>query len=131
MQVGVLWYDNKRRSLAENVLAAAKRYQVRFGERANTCYVHPDQLPDGDCEVREIYVKSSPQILPHHYWAGVEKSESSTERPISKDTPDGGGLSENVSVTARGRLSQQRTTKQQVSEDPPPRGQLLQLRMWE
>ncbi len=73
MDIGLLWHDSSGKELARKVNQAARRYRERFGEPPDVCYVHPAQLPDGDCQVGDIRVRSSQRILPHHFWLGLEK----------------------------------------------------------
>lgn len=75
MRVGLLWYDAGTKALADKVTQAAKRYQERFGEKPNVCYVHPQTLSDTAPEVKGIRVLPSSQILRHHYWVGREALE--------------------------------------------------------
>ncbi len=77
MKVGLLWYDAGSKALTKKVTRAAKRYQERFGEQPNVCYVHPKTLPNGACDVKGIRVLPSPQILRHHYWVGRELEKES------------------------------------------------------
>ncbi|MGC9399403.1 MAG: hypothetical protein ACP5HM_09735 [Anaerolineae bacterium] len=80
MKVGLLWYEAGKRTLSDKVTRAAQRYRERFGEPPNVCYVHPQTLPQGACEVEGIRVLPSPQILPHHYWVGRETGEKEKAR---------------------------------------------------
>lgn len=73
MNIGLLWHDSSSQDLARKLAPAAQRYQERFGELPNVCYVHPGQLPDGDRQVGSIWVRPSRQILPHHFWLGLEQ----------------------------------------------------------
>ncbi len=73
MDVGLLWYDGGKKQLADKVAKAVKRYRERFGERPNVCYVHPLTLPEGEQEVAGVTVRTSPQILQHHFWVGREE----------------------------------------------------------
>jgi hypothetical protein len=75
MDVGLLWHDSGSEDLARKVARAAKRYQDRFGEKPNVCYVNPALLPDGDRRINGILVRPSPRILRHHFWLGLEKTD--------------------------------------------------------
>lgn len=78
MRVGLLWYDAGAKGLPDKVAKAAKRYHERFGEKPNVCYVNPQTLSEGACEVNGIRVLPSPQILRHHYWVGRELQKEET-----------------------------------------------------
>ncbi len=78
MRIGLLWYDAGTKALTDKVTKAAKRYHERFGEEANVCYVNPQTLSEGACEVDGIQVLPSPQILRHHYWVGRELEKEKT-----------------------------------------------------
>lgn len=71
MTIGLLWHDNQH-PIDLAVKLAAARYEERFGEKPNVCYVHPTVLPDGDRTVSGVLIKSSSRVLRCHYWIGVE-----------------------------------------------------------
>ncbi|MBN2006129.1 MAG: hypothetical protein JXA21_22425 [Anaerolineae bacterium] len=73
MNVGLLWHDSGVEDLSVKLARAANRYQARFGQRPNVCYVHPALLPNGDAKINNILVKSSRRVLQHHFWLGQEK----------------------------------------------------------
>ena len=88
MQVGLLWFDNTSRDLAEKVRRAADRYQAKHGCEPNVCYVHPSAL-DGkgqEIEIDPVRVFSLPSILEHHFWIGVEKGGGGNGRDPSTST---------------------------------------------
>ncbi len=72
MKSGLLWYDHSSDDLRVKVLRAAQRYQQRFGEKPDVCYVNPQALPEGACEVETIRVRPLSRILKHHFWLGRE-----------------------------------------------------------
>jgi hypothetical protein len=72
MNIGLLWHDSQKPVDLVVPLAAA-RYEQRFGESPNVCYVNPTVLPDGDRAVDGVLIKSSAQVLKFHYWLGVER----------------------------------------------------------
>lgn len=73
MNVGLLWHDSGVEDLSHKLGRAANRYQARFGEKPNVCYVNPALLPDGETTINNILVKSSRRVLRHHFWIGREK----------------------------------------------------------
>jgi hypothetical protein len=71
MNIGLLWHDSQH-PVDLAVKLAAARYEERFGEKPNVCYVHPTALPDGDRMVGVMSIKSSSRVLRYHFWIGVE-----------------------------------------------------------
>lgn len=71
---GLLWFDNDpQRKLADKISRAATRYQAKFGRRPTICYVNATDF-DGDSEaLNGIRLCAANNILPHHFWIGVEK----------------------------------------------------------
>jgi len=72
INVGLLWHDSQKPVDLVVPLAAA-RYEARFRQAPNVCYVHPSVLPDGDRAVDGVLIKSSAQVLKFHFWLGVEQ----------------------------------------------------------
>ena len=73
--IGLLWYDSSAQDLAVKIAAAAQRYRERFGGEPNVCYVHPSDLPTGECETNGIRVRTATRVLRHHLWLSHESSE--------------------------------------------------------
>ena len=74
MKTGMLWHDDdKTRSLADKVHRAAEYYLEKYGRRAQLCYVHPDMLTGVDLTVGDVRVMKSREVLPNHFWLGVEE----------------------------------------------------------
>ena len=83
MNVGLLWFDGSTgRDLAEKVARAAQRYEKRFGDLPNTCYVNTTHLPDGEIHVDGVTVKPATNQLPGHFWIGRETSRSRAEEQL-------------------------------------------------
>ncbi len=85
MQTGLLWYDgDPHRGLAAKVEEAAQRYQEKFGSAPNTCYVNQAELNDQNLAIAlsgvhdALRVLPAHNILPHHFWVGVEESNNVT-----------------------------------------------------
>jgi len=82
MQVGLLWFDNDpRRALATKIEEAAVRYREKFGNTPDVCYVNGAELNGQNVVVTlaglpkvSLRVLAAPNILPHHYWLGVEEA---------------------------------------------------------
>jgi hypothetical protein len=81
MQIGLLWFDNDpHRELAAKIEDAARRYREKFGMVPNTCYVNQatwdgqSTVVRGRVAVPALRVIPAGNILPHHFWVGVEES---------------------------------------------------------
>lgn len=75
MKIGLLWYDDSDRPLAEKVALACARYQRKYGEVPNTCCVHPSAL-ERPFDVGSVTVEPRPTILRYHLWIGKEQRET-------------------------------------------------------
>jgi len=75
MNIGLLWCDSSAKDLAVKVTLAAQRYRERFGGEPNVCYVHPSDLPTGECETNGIRMRTATRVLRHHLWLSHESSE--------------------------------------------------------
>lgn len=75
MRVGWLWFDNDpSRTVEEKIQRAAEQYRAKFGQKPNTCYVHPQAIADTaekEQQCNGMRVIAAPHILPHHFWLGV------------------------------------------------------------
>lgn len=77
MDIGLLWYDDdKQRSLEEKVNRAVAYYWSKYGESANTCFVHPRMLaPDGAPRtIGAVIVRPMRNVIKNHFWLGIERS---------------------------------------------------------
>jgi hypothetical protein len=72
MNIGMLWYDNSNRPLAEKILAAARYYQKKYRRTPDTCIVHPSMAVDHLTKVAGITIKTSPNVKPNYIWIGVD-----------------------------------------------------------
>ena len=75
MNIGLLWYDSSAQDLAAKITMAARRYRERFGGEPNVCYIHPCDLPTGECETNGIRVRTATNILRYHLWLGSEVTQ--------------------------------------------------------
>jgi len=80
MQIGLLWFDNDpRRGLTAKIEDAARRYREKFGAPPNACYVNQAALDaqmtaaQGQLFPAALRVIPASNILPHHFWVGVEE----------------------------------------------------------
>jgi hypothetical protein len=87
MQMGLLWFDNDPgRELAAKVEDAARRYRDKFGSAPDTCYVNRAAVEGqemvvrfGESKGRSVRVLPAGNVLPHHFWIGVEDVRDRTE----------------------------------------------------
>ena len=78
MNVGMLWLDDdKRTTIEEKISRAAEYYQHKFGQAPNTCLVNTGVLKE-ELVVGAIHVSSARNVLPHHFWIGIDQSNPST-----------------------------------------------------
>lgn len=74
MNVGMLWLDDDRgRSFEEKVSRAVEYYQEKYGRFPDTCLVHITMLKDAT-NVGKVSVQPIANILPHHFWLGMNAS---------------------------------------------------------
>ena len=82
MQVGLLWFDSDpARALGVKIQEAARRYREKFGVPPDTCYVNSGAVgllggsdPGQFGSVAALRVVPAANILPHHFWVGVEEN---------------------------------------------------------
>ena len=73
MKEGLLWFDNDpQRKLADKISRAATRYQVKFGRKPTLCYLNASNVEGKTDEINGIRIKLVDDILPNHFWIGVE-----------------------------------------------------------
>ncbi len=78
MQVGLLWFDNDPgRGVNAKIQDAAQRYREKFGVAPDTCYVNCGVLGgQGGADLSaglRLRVVPVSNILPHHFWVGMEE----------------------------------------------------------
>ena len=76
LAIGLLWYDNSKKPLAQKVAEAATRYRERFGREPNICYVNPADLPASEQHSGDIVIQTAPRVLRHHLWVSRETEVS-------------------------------------------------------
>lgn len=77
MDIGMLWFDNDKRSdLKSKVSRAAVFYRDKYGKNPNICYVHPSMVKGEKVKAGDIEVRSSVSVLPNHFWIGVQNGSS-------------------------------------------------------
>ena len=71
MNVGMLWLDDdKQTSLEDKVLQAADYYREKYGRAPNLCLVNKAMVDD-ERRVGKIQVQPAKNVLPNHFWLGV------------------------------------------------------------
>lgn len=88
MEIGMLWFDDGPKPLQEKVAQAVAFYEDKFGNSPTHCLVHPSTLNGGEGLVGSVQVRKARNVMPNHYWIGVddkpEKSRSSSSKKKSK-----------------------------------------------
>lgn len=88
MNIGMLWFDNDRKTqLNSKVDRAALYYHEKYGAYPNVCFVHPSMLngQSGDSQKEkvksgDIEIRTSKSVLPNHFWIGVNGTKSPVEK---------------------------------------------------
>ena len=85
MEIGMLWFDNdKKTSIPSKVEKAARYYQDKYGVSPDLCYVHPKTVQGGKrgngrtkktvgqeaLIIGKIRVLKNEKVLPDHFWIG-------------------------------------------------------------
>jgi hypothetical protein len=71
--IGLLWFDNdKTKPLPEKIGEAAAYYRTKYGGHPNVCLVNPKTLGDEQPAVSGVKVSASRQVMPNHFFVGVE-----------------------------------------------------------
>jgi len=84
---GWQWYDNDpRKTFEARTLTALAQYQNKFKKTAQVCLVNPKdaegQNLDAISKSCGVTVRAARQVLPGHFWAGVETEiEAQHESP--------------------------------------------------
>lgn len=74
MKVGMLWLDDdKQTTLEDKVLRAADYYRDKYGQAPDMCLVNKAMV-DGEQRVGPIRIRPAKNVLPHHFWVGVNGS---------------------------------------------------------
>jgi hypothetical protein len=83
MEIGMLWFDDGPKPLQEKVQQAAAFYEDKFGNKPTHCLVHPSTLNGGEGLVGSVMVRKARNVMPNHYWIGVEEKPKSTRSSTS------------------------------------------------
>ena len=85
MDIGMLWFDNDKKSDYEaKIERAATYYRDKYGKTPNLCFVHPCMIPNNVSKNTEktsvqsqgVEVRTSKTMLPNHFWIGINRQES-------------------------------------------------------
>jgi hypothetical protein len=75
MNIGMLWFDNDKKSdLATKIQRAADYYHMKYGKAPNLCLVHPRTLGNSSMTGASIEVRTTRSVLPNHFWLGVNNN---------------------------------------------------------
>lgn len=115
MEFGLLWFDaSPKVPVAEKIAEAAERYEEKYGQTPNTCYVHPTT---GEVAA-PLRIVPSPVVRPHHFWLGIESDPSqpitATARPVAKPAAS------KRPRTAKAVIAVEPAVEQPERENPPP-----------
>ncbi len=92
MDIGMLWFDNdKKTSIPTKVEKAARYYQKKYGVNPDVCYVHPKMVNGSNGKKRgkkkkaqvkplkigKILVLKNEKVLPDHFWIGIRIADDS------------------------------------------------------
>jgi hypothetical protein len=89
MEIGMLWFDDGPNSLNDKVSQAVAFYEQKFGEKPTHCLVHPKTLNGGEGDVAGVTVRKARNVMPNHYWIGVEETPAEKKSISSRsDTAD-------------------------------------------
>jgi hypothetical protein len=81
MREGWLWFDNDTgRTVEEKVQRAAERFRAKFGQKPDTCYVHPQAIADKEQQCGGVRVIAARHVLPHHFWLGIASNRQNSPR---------------------------------------------------
>lgn len=84
MNIGMLWYDNDPKSaIGAKIEKAAAYYRTKYGKEPNLCFIHPSMLAKdatpGPEFGKHIQVRTSPSVLPNHFWMGINGTHPPSE----------------------------------------------------
>jgi hypothetical protein len=74
MDIGMLWFDNTQRPLAEKVARAAEHYAAKYGATPTVCFVNPRTLNGGPETAAGVHLRTARNIMVDHFWIGVDQA---------------------------------------------------------
>jgi len=91
MDIGMLWFDNDKKSDYEaKIERAARYYRKKYGKTPNLCFVHPCMIPMNGSQESDLInlptdtqplksqgveIRTSKTMLPNHFWIGINRQE--------------------------------------------------------
>ena len=80
MEWGLLWYDDTAgRPLADKVMRAAARYELKYGQPPTLCFVNP-AAKNGTDVVGAIQIETMPSMMTNCLWLGVGEVKLKAKR---------------------------------------------------
>jgi hypothetical protein len=85
MDIGMLWFDNDKKSDYEaKIERAATYYRDKYGKAPNLCFVHPCMIPNNGSKNAEkhfmksqgVEIRTSKTMLPNHFWIGINRQDA-------------------------------------------------------
>lgn len=70
MKIGMLWYDASPSLVG--LQRAVDYYAQKYGESPTICQVHPSTAAKLAGEIEGLEIRQVKNVLPDHYWLGVE-----------------------------------------------------------
>jgi hypothetical protein len=80
MDIGMLWFDDESVSTSEKIQRAVTFYTEKYGRRPTLCLVNPATLNGGEGVMAGVKVRKARNVMPDHYWIGVDEGNRSTPR---------------------------------------------------
>ena len=101
MEIGMLWFDNDKKSDYEaKIERAARYYRDKYGKVPNLCFVHPcmilgngsQAVENGNRDIDKlskkidipvlksqgVEIRTSKTMLPNHFWIGINHQETTS-----------------------------------------------------
>jgi hypothetical protein len=72
MDIGMLWFDDTQRPLAEKVARAAQHYAAKYGATPTVCFVNPRTLNGGPETAAGVQLRAARNVMVDHFWIGVD-----------------------------------------------------------
>jgi len=89
MDIGMLWFDDSPTALQDKVSQAVSFYRDKFGETPTHCLVHPQTLKEeAEGIVAGVQVRTARNVMPNHYWIGVDEKSSRVRKPSLRSAVD-------------------------------------------
>jgi len=84
MRTGMLWFDNNdQHDMEAKLRRAVDYYEKKYGKRPSVCVVHPLTMAGNKKDLLGLDIRTSNNVLPHHFWLGEEQSTKKGTRPAA------------------------------------------------